>query len=240
MQNFRRTIVILGVSSLFAAACGAKNDPDQASGPLDDGGAEEAGGSGGPGGSEPDGPPAPAVDAGGNYDTAPIPAMLGVAEAPAAFASLMCEKVYGCCPRADQARLPVENQAACEQAFTELLKPLATQIAASVTAGRVSYDGVALGGCLRAYQSTNCDAARPLGTVISYRECSFLTPLVELGQRCEQNFDCKAGFCAMGTCVAKKADGQACGEDDECTARCSPQAPRTCAAGAATELCKSL
>ena len=166
--------------------------------------------------------------------------MIPLGEASAAFARLMCEKVYGCCPPADQARLPVEDQRGCENSFTDLLNAAAMPIADAVTAGRVMYDGNALGACLRAYQSTSCPAATPMGTVISHRECAFLTPLVDLGQSCQNNFECKGGFCSSGTCVAKKADGDACASDDECPVRCKPTAPRTCVAGPPVDLCQSL
>lgn len=214
--------VILAVFSLAVPVGGACRS---------DGGGPGEGDAGGPG---------PAADARVTYDTAPIGAMIPLAQAPGAFARLMCEKIYGCCAIADQQRLPVDNQAGCEMAFTDLLSPANSQIADAVSAGRLRYDGEALAGCLRSYQTTTCAAATPMGTVISHRECAYLTPLVELGQACQNHFECKAGFCAGGVCTAKKAEGDACGEDDECPVRCKPTAPRTCIAGPPVDLCRAL
>jgi hypothetical protein len=193
------------------------------------------------GGSEADGGQSvTAADAKVVYDTAPIGAIIPLAQAPSAFARLMCEKIYGCCPTADQQRLPVDDQVGCEISFSDLLNPVAVQIADAVAGGRVRYEGEALASCLRSYQTTDCTAATPMGTVISHRECVYLTPLLELGQSCQNHFECKAGFCSNGTCVATKADGEACGQDDECLVRCKPTPPRTCVAGPPVDLCRAL
>jgi hypothetical protein len=243
LHRIRPAIAILGLSALLAAACG-KDDPAPAAPSDGSGGAGGAGGS--PEGSGGSGAPGATGGSGGSpdggtaYDTPPIPAMIGVNEAPAAFASLLCEKVYTCCPVADQMRLPVTGQANCESTFTNLLTGQAQQVSAGMAANRVTFDGNALGSCLREYQAASCAAARPKGTVITHRECAFLTPLVELGQPCEQSFECKGGYCASGACVADKADGQPCTTDDECRVRCSPQAPRTCVPTPPVDLCAGL
>jgi hypothetical protein len=212
--------VVVSLAVLVGGACSRS-----------DGGGGDGADAGGPG---------PAADARVTYDTAPIGAMIPQAQAPAAFARLMCEKIYGCCAVADQLRLPVDDQAGCEVAFTDLLNQVNTEIAAAISAGRVRYDGQALADCLRSYQTTGCSAATPMGTVISYRECAYLTPLVDGGQPCQSHFECKAGFCAGGVCTARKADGDACGQDDECPVRCKPTAPRTCVAGPPVDLCQAL
>jgi hypothetical protein len=247
LHKLRPAILIIGLPALIAAACGK----DAAPPPGDDAATEGSGGAGGDGGSGgaaagTGGAGAPGgtggsvgSDGGGAYDAAPVPATVALNESPAAFASLLCEKLYTCCSAADQARLVlsgVSGQANCEQTFTSLLTGSANDIMAALGANRVTYDGTALGTCLREYQGASCDVARPKGTVISHRECTFLTPLVEIGGTCQRSFECKAGYCAQAKCAAKKAEGQPCGDEDECVGRCSAQAPRTCVA-AVPDLC---
>ena len=244
LHKIRPAIVILALPVLVAAACG-KDDPDpvaegdaatEGSGGGGGGAGEGSGGAGVPGGTG----GLVGGDGGGAFDAAPVATMIAVNESPAAFASLMCEKIFTCCSATDQARLMangVSSQSNCEQTFTALFSLSAAEVMAAVAANRVTYDGSALGTCLREYQAAACDVAKPRGTVISHRECAFLTPLVEIGGTCERSFECKAGYCAAAKCAAKKAEGQPCGDEDECMGRCTAQAPRTCVGTAVPDLC---
>ena len=85
------------------------------------------------------------------------------------------------------------------------------------------YDPTVLANCLREYQAQSCNQLRIDGGLSAYRNCKFIRPLVAVGGACDQHLECIDGYCqgatprADGACAAKKANGQLCFGDDECT-----------------------
>ena len=238
-ERIRRTSLILLALPLLVTGCG--NDKPKPGVDVDAAGGSGGSAGSGTGGSAPSGSGGSggAGEAGASaYDAAPVPAMVPLADSPKAFASLLCEKVWTCCSREQQLKIPVSGQQECERVFTSLLGAPVEEITASMAANRVTYDGAALGTCLREYQAASCDAARPKGQLINHQGCAYLTPLVDVGGACEKDFECKAGYCAEKKCVARKAEGAACGKIEECASWCKIEPPRTCIA--TPDLCASL
>jgi hypothetical protein len=219
-------------------------------------GGSAAGGSGGAGTDARDAPPLdltagidfpPASDA--TFDSAAVPTAIPLDRAPAVFADVICEKVFGCCSSEERGTSPfLSSQAGCASGLTFLLGGIVPQAMTAMSKNRAMYDPAVLAMCLQQYQSRACSQLRMDGGLSAYRNCKFIKPLVAVGGACDQNLECINGYCmgavpatmSDGVCAAKKANGQMCFEDDECTGgRCNP-ATGTCAMAAADGLCTAL
>ena len=118
----------------------------------------------------------------------------------------------------------------------------AIRIQASVDAGRMTYDESALSGCRSAIGAATCsdlEAGEPAACK------AVLAGVVAVGDPCLRSEECASGWCKDGgtcpfLCAAKKADGEVCSSDGECTSDACNTTTHLCVAnapGAAGESC---
>jgi hypothetical protein len=181
------------------------------------------------------------------FDSAPVPTTIPLDRAPAVFADVICEKIFSCCSSDERgSSVFLSSQKGCADGLTILLSGIVPQATTAMSKNRAMYDPGVLATCLQQYQGRSCTQLRMDGGLSAYRNCKFIKPLVAVGGACDQHLECIDGFClgatamADGACTAKKANGQQCFSDDECTGgRCNATSA-TCAAAAADGLCTAL
>ena len=203
--------------SVSVGACGGSGKNPAGSDPGGSGGSGGEGGSGGTGGG------AGAEAEAGTYDAPPVPGSLPLAMAPALVAGVVCAKMYACCQPTEGLRPLTMTQAGCDVFVSGTLTAFMGPANAAIAQGRAAYDADALATCLMGYTAKSCAEARTNGGLSAYRMCNFVQPLVPLGGACQYHIECLNGYClgmsagTDGACVARKANGQACMADEECT-----------------------
>jgi hypothetical protein len=217
-------------------------------------GGSATGGSGGAGTDARDAPPldlaagidfAPPSDA--QYDAAAVPSTIPLDRAPAVFADVICEKIFSCCSTEERGTsVFLSSQMNCAGGLGILLSQIVPQATTAMSKNRAMYDPTVLAACLQQYQSRSCTQLRMDGGLSAYRNCKFITPLVPVGGACDQHLECIDGYClgvlpmADGACAAKKANGQQCFQDDECSGGFCNKTTGTCAAANPDGLCTAL
>jgi hypothetical protein len=147
--------------------------------------------------------------------------------APKALAEAICPAAYRCCS-ADQ--LMSNDQAGtdvatCETKTEAAFESHVANIKASEKKGRVVYSGLKVQGCVDFLKSASCMDLQMTGHFTGLPACSsFLTPLIDAGGPCSQDFECIDSFCDRtgvaagqdGTCRAFAKAGEACSADLRC------------------------
>ncbi len=236
----RLVTTALLVAAVSVSACGGSS-PRPGEGETGGAGGGGTGGAAGTGGS---GGGTVTTPDGGTYDAPPVPGSVSIEMAPALVAGVVCEKIYACCQPTEGLRPVTMTQAACDLLVSGTLGALMSQANAAIARGRATYDAAALAACLKKYTEQTCAQARASGGVSFYRSCDFVKPLVPIDGACNDSVECIDGYCdgmgagVEGKCVAKKANGEACMADDECTGRrCTVGPPRECAQATTEGLC---
>jgi hypothetical protein len=142
------------------------------------------------------------------------------------FVVLTCEKMQACCTAEEKVRNSLaSSREFCESRLTNVRKGLATiesdRIVQSIEEGRAAYRPERIEACLARLASLVCGDAR------ASRELTceeVIEPLVPLAGTCatSAHYECIDGYCAAGTCAARKPDGTSCYEDQECVSRYCP------------------
>jgi len=150
---------------------------------------------------------------------------VSIDQLPAKYASAYCMKAVECCTMAELGGLngglgsPITDEASCESYYSGLFQAFfVNSIKASESAGRASYDGDAAGACIDAAASMSCaDFAAALAGTGTFAGCTNpITPLVDNGGACTQDYECTSDYCmgatqsADGACAAKPGSGQTC------------------------------
>jgi hypothetical protein len=146
---------------------------------------------------------------------------------PAELSKVLCEKIYMCCSAAERMNNPFigTDQNSCQNGLGALLSFVVPEIQASVSAGRAAYHGDRMGNCVSQLRATSCaDAKMSEVSLKPVAECAAaFEAKVQRGGNCTDHGECVDGYCEgavdpmPGKCAAKKADGQACADDEECT-----------------------
>ncbi|MDX2023881.1 MAG: hypothetical protein SF187_26820 [Deltaproteobacteria bacterium] len=137
---------------------------------------------------------------------------IAIANYPLALATAQCEQMMKCCS------INVDKCAAKVSArYTAGLSGLK----ASVTAGRVNYDGKKLAKCIEDLKAAACDAkAADIDSVRA--SCIYITGTVANGSECTIGADCKEGFCGTPAgatkmqCAAKLEIDATCKDSGQC------------------------
>jgi hypothetical protein len=182
-----------------------------------------------------------AVACGGNDDGGHAAPPIGsVEEFVARSNEAYCAKLRECCSAEELADHALGKGSVEECAAA--LDGAAAIFRASLDAGRAAYDPNVGGSCVEAYANLSCDDPR-LHTSGSLASCEHtLRPLVAMGERCEQPYECAGGSCDFemgGLCVPIKANGELCLTHHDCESNyCDPFAG--CADAPATDasLCR--
>jgi hypothetical protein len=234
---------------------GSAGSAGGAGGTAGSGGSAGSTGGGGGGGAKLDGPSSPldvaSIDfpppSDAMFDSAEVPAAIPLDQAPIVFADVICEKIFSCCTSEERGTSQfLTSQAGCATGLGLVLSQIVPQATTAMSRNRAMYDPAALATCLKTYQAEMCNQLRTDGGLSAYRSCKFIKPLVALGGACDQHLECINGYCLGGeptkdgVCTAKKANGQMCFLDDECTSgRCNTSSA-TCAPATVDGLCTSL
>jgi hypothetical protein len=147
--------------------------------------------------------------------------------APKALAEAICPAAYNCCS-ADQLMSNEQagtDVATCETKTEAAFKSHVANIKASEKKGRVVYDGLKVQDCVSFLKSASCTDLQMTGHFTGLPACaSFITPLVDVGGACGQDFECRNAFCDRtgvangqdGACRAFAKTGEACSADLRC------------------------
>jgi hypothetical protein len=150
---------------------------------------------------------------------------VSIDELPAKYASAYCMKAVECCTMDELAALnggfgsPITDEASCESYYSGLFQAFFVgSLKASETMGRASYDGDAAGSCIDAAASLSCTAfANSLVGSGTFAGCGNpITPKVDDGGGCTQDYECTSDNCvgatqtADGMCMTKPAVGADC------------------------------
>jgi hypothetical protein len=148
---------------------------------------------------------------------------LTVPELWGAFVVLTCEKMQECCT--DEEKLHnslASSREFCESKLTNVRKGLATiqsdRILQSIAQGRASYRPERVDACLARLGGLMCADARASRELACEEVIEALVPFAGTCAT-SAHYECIDGYCAAGTCAARKADGVACYEDQECVSR---------------------
>jgi hypothetical protein len=171
--------------------------------------------------------PEPAPD-GAGPDTADAPAgelgpSLAVPELWGEFVVLTCEKMQVCCTDDEKLRNSLaSSREFCESMLTNVRKGLATieadRIVRSIEEGRAAYRPENVGACLARLGGLVCGDARAFRELTCEEVVQALVP-IDGSCATSSHYECIGGYCAAGTCAARKPDGAACYEDAECFSR---------------------
>jgi hypothetical protein len=146
---------------------------------------------------------------------------------PTELGKVMCEKIFACCSAAERMANPFigSDVQMCQMTASGLLTLVLPAIQDSVNKGRAVYHPDRAGACIAKLKGLSCDQAK--GISIGFNaapECdSMIEGKVAIGGACADHGDCMGGFCEgaegamLGKCVATKADGMDCDEDEECS-----------------------
>lgn len=151
------------------------------------------------------------------------------------LASVTCAKQFECCSDAEIMEMymgitiddmPIETEAQCFDFANALLSGfLVDELKDSIAKGRIDYSADAAGGCIAAVRDLSCaDYGAVAGIELDGCE-PYITPLVDDGGSCLQDYECTTRFCAGamnptdgepvdGVCARPPGAGEAC--DDAC------------------------
>ena len=191
---------------MVAAACGGDDDDDD-----DDGGsAVDAG-------------PRPVDAAVTEPDAAPdVGPSLDELASP--LAGALCPLLFECCSAGDLEEVfedqsePPADVAACATSLTPLLDEELSEIAEAVAGGRIGYDPARMAACLEVIPDGKCSSLSSLfDDLFSFPGCAPpFTALVEVGEDCLSNEECKTGYCPgrindePGECAELPGEGEKC------------------------------
>lgn len=146
---------------------------------------------------------------------------------PVEMGAAFCNRIYTCCTEAERMKsLFVGNtEAECRSSLAFFLQLFGPGLQDSVAKGRIAYHPDRASACLATLKATSCEQLRKTSVGFdTTAECrAALEPRVAIGGQCGGSADCVKGWCEgavngnLGKCMALKADGQACEDDDECT-----------------------
>jgi hypothetical protein len=169
---------------------------------------------------------------------------LPLGKLPAILTTSYCTKVAACCTTT-QIDPMLTDRASCGQQIGFSLSLLASAAQPALDGGAISYDPVMAASCVSAFGAASCSE---LATTLGQIPClGVLKPLTPQGSTCTTSLSCIDSYClfdpdggastdggvAVGSCVAKKNDGETCTSGEECSSGyCEPTSQR-CAQPAA-------
>jgi MYXO-CTERM domain-containing protein len=122
---------------------------------------------------------------------------------PQKYAEALCSKNFSCC---DASELAGKTMSTCVTDNQAVLAILISDINASRTQGRVSYDPGASGTCIDSLKAMTCEEFKQ-GIGGNTDACmAALTPAVALGGACTQDYECTTNNCE-GATTNPPADG---------------------------------
>jgi MYXO-CTERM domain-containing protein len=111
---------------------------------------------------------------------------------PQKYAEALCAKNFSCC---DASELEGRTMSMCVTDNQAVLALLISEINASQTQGRASYDANASGTCIDSLKAMSCDEFKQ-GIGGNMAACmALITPKVAMAGACTQDYECMTGNC---------------------------------------------
>jgi hypothetical protein len=164
-----------------------------------------------------------AVDAGVNNG--------GLDEVGAALTQALCPQILECCSSVevdelfDDEKSPPTDVPGCVAVLTAPMEALIADLAESVEAGRLRYDGARMEACLERIGELPCGQfGETIATEAPFSACDApFAALVAVGGDCAADIECTSQFCAgfgeaeLGSCAELPGEGDPC-VDSRCGA----------------------
>jgi hypothetical protein len=139
------------------------------------------------------------------------------------FATTICPKAYSCCT-AEQLMgnaAAGANETECEAKTAQNFRDNLNTMQGSENAGRAKYDQAQVDLCLSALRAARCAELTAIHSLAGIPACNstFATPLVAIGDKCGQDYECIDSVCQKaagaweGVCVAGASVGASCAAD---------------------------
>ena len=150
------------------------------------------------------------------------------------FATTICPKAYSCCTAEQLMGNPAAGttEAECETKTTQNFRDQLNTMQGSENAGRAKYDQAQVDLCLAALRGATCTDLTAIHSISGIPACNstFATPLVAIGGKCGQDYECidsvcqKAageweGVCAVGVSVGASCTTDHCAQNLFCDPR---------------------
>jgi hypothetical protein len=135
------------------------------------------------------------------------------------IATTVCPKAWSCC---DATQLMGNDMAGtseqdCETKTENGYRQQLQQVQSSMDAGRARYEQSKVDACLQTIQASTCQMLNTTNHLAGIPGCeSFVTPLVDLGGACGQDYECISGWCNNNSCERFPAAGEACASGIPC------------------------
>lgn len=144
------------------------------------------------------------------------------------FAQAICPKAYDCCTAQQlmgNKDLAGTTEPECEMKTAASFRQTLQNMQNSETAGRSKYDQMQVDMCLAAIRNATCPDLTKIHSLSQIPTCdaTFATPLVAIGDKCQNDFECIGGVCQKptgsfdGVCVAGNTTDAACAGDNRCS-----------------------
>jgi hypothetical protein len=137
------------------------------------------------------------------------------------IAVTVCPKAWSCC---DATQLMGNDTAGtsepdCETKTANNYRQQLQQVQSSMDAGRARYEQSKVDACLQTIQQSTCQMLNTTNHLAGVPGCeSFVTPLVDLGGVCGQDYECISGWCHDDHCERRAGADEACSKDIPCDA----------------------
>jgi hypothetical protein len=139
------------------------------------------------------------------------------------YSQAICTKAYACCTAAQlmNNKSAGTSEPECEASTADDFRRQLQQRQEAENAGRAKYDQAKVDACLAAIRAATCAELTTIRSLAGIPACdsTFVTPLVEIGGKCQQDFECIGGVCQKGpgafdgVCAAGVAAGASCATD---------------------------
>src|SRR4051812_24726079 len=150
------------------------------------------------------------------------------------FAKAICPKAYDCCTTEQLMGNDAAGttEAECETNTSKNFRDSLNTMQGSENAGRAKYDQAQVDLCLAALRAATCTELTAIHSISGIPACNstFATPLVAIGGKCGQDYECidsvcqKApgeweGVCAVGASVGASCTTDHCAQNLSCDPR---------------------
>jgi len=145
----------------------------------------------------------------------------------ARLAAAQCDKIFRCCTEEDLdtvfSGVTVETREQCVELVDGNVRVfLVPALEEAAQSGAVTVESSAESGCIEALEMQSCNGFNPSPNIdlFALPECrAFIAPALETSEFCNDDFECKSGFCArrageeQGSCTTPPAADEACSNE---------------------------
>ena len=135
------------------------------------------------------------------------------------IAMTVCPKAWSCCAATQLMGndMAGTSESDCETKTKNGYSQQLQQVQSSMDAGRARYEQAKVDACLQTIQMSTCQMLNTTNHLIGIPGCeSFVTPLVDLGGACGQDYECISGWCNNNSCERRAGADEACSSHIPC------------------------